>query len=192
MRINTSKSLFLLVALFIIVGCRSLKTGNYLNNSFKGEIKIKNEETFNLKFRLYLDSLNRINLKLYSSTGFRIGSFKIYSDSMSIIDLYDMSYKKYVVDVFNGLKDEIYLNDFIMKLIKGRLFEEKNTFSKNRNCEYSLIDDDLKNNKIDILAKDCSKLFSVFGKGNLNISRDRIYEIVVSKNFDIEILIKSF
>jgi hypothetical protein len=192
MRINYPKSIYIIVSIIFLISCRSFKSSNSIDYGYKGEIKLKGENNINLKFKITIDSLNIIDIKLYNITGFKIGNLKIYSDSIKIFNLYDTSYRKMIMDVYSRINSEIFFNCFIQKLIYGDLFEDKFDFERNIYCLNSYKDVNKKSYKMNVLSRECNKLFTIAEKRSFKLKKNRNFEIIVSDHFIIEILIKEF
>jgi hypothetical protein len=174
----------------LVFNCKSFKSINTYEIAYKGEIKIINEEKTNLKFKLYFDTLKTINIKLYSNAGFRVGSFNVYNDSISIIDLYDEKYKNLVNNIYSSINNEICLKEFLYNLFNKDILKEYNYVLKSNDCGNTLNNEVIGRNEITFYTKNCRKLFTVVENKAINITRNKKFVIKISKSSSIEISFK--
>lgn len=187
MRIKGIEILTSIFFFVIICNCRSYISFESLENYYKGEIKILNREKISLKFRLSFDSLNNINIKLYNSTGFKIGNFLINNDSLSIIYVYDSSYNESIINFYKKVNSELFLNRLIISLLKNEIIEKNESILKNKNCKIENLYINNEEQEINIFSRDCKKMITIIEKKGIGFKVMKKFEIIVSKNSKIEL-----
>ena len=185
MRINKFIFLILIINSFIIISCKSYKVLESIEWKYKGEIEILNEEKITFKFKLEIDSLKIIGLKLYTNSGFKLGDFLIFNDSIVINKLYNNSFKESIFSVYNKMCSEIFINNLIVYLANNKLFDGNVEVSKSSNCNSSI---NIEKKEITILSRECKEVCKISKMNNSN--KNIKYEIILPKKTKVELTIR--
>jgi hypothetical protein len=187
MRIRKVEWFLLISFILVFIDCKSFKSFESKGSYYKGEVKIIGEGTTKLKFRISFDSLYNLNLKFYTSAGFKVGDIKIYNDSISINNLIDASYENYIKIIFYKINQEIIVNKFLFYLLTERKFEKWFDLQKGLNC---MSENSLDNDKITIYSRECRKMFTIIQKRDLTLKYNYKFEVFSPKEVKVELSFK--
>jgi len=172
------ETFFIFILILCVYNCRTFNVLNKSNSyCYKGNIKYFSDEKFSLKFRIIIDSFCNMDLKLYSSTGFKIGHFKLIKDTLIINELIDYDYKETIENIYERIRHEININAFLKYFFNGDIFAEKELITKNKNCGLNNWD----KNEFIFYSKECKYLFT------LKKYSSKKYEIILLNKCKIEI-----
>lgn len=188
MRITNTRIYYIIIFCIIFCNCGGYKSIDSIGNFYKGEIKIlNNEEKINLKFKLNFDSLDNISIKVYNTTGFKIGNFTISKDSILITNLYDLSYKVRIINIYNKISNEIFLDKLIIKIFKNEIFQKNIDISKSLNCKPENNSINSEENEVIIFSRNCKKMLIILEKKIVSLKKRKKFEILISKDSKIEL-----